>query len=76
MKQTDLETNDMPAIRLLLGVYVFFLLTGSCSTSNGSDPILANAVEKQDKGAIRRLLDRQVNVNDPQADGMTALHWA
>jgi ankyrin repeat protein len=36
---------------------------------------LADAVEKQDEAAIRALL-RDTDVNAPQVDGMTALHWA
>ncbi|MEW6304455.1 MAG: ankyrin repeat domain-containing protein [Verrucomicrobiota bacterium] len=37
---------------------------------------LADAVEKSDRAAIRALLKQRVDVNAPQADGMTALHWA
>ena len=37
---------------------------------------LADAAEKMDRAAIRALLQRRVDVNAPQADGMTALHWA
>ncbi|MEX2175338.1 MAG: ankyrin repeat domain-containing protein [Pirellulaceae bacterium] len=37
---------------------------------------LADAAETKDAAEIRALLERQANVNAPQADGMTALHWA
>src|SRR5258706_15459749 len=37
---------------------------------------LADAAEKMDRATIRALLKQHVNVNTPQADGMTALHWA
>ena len=37
---------------------------------------LADAVEKQDRATIRTLLKQRADVNAPQADGMTALHWA
>jgi ankyrin repeat protein len=37
---------------------------------------LANAVEKQDRESVRVLLSQRVDVNAPQADGATALHWA
>ena len=37
---------------------------------------LADAAEKSDHAAIRTLLKQHVDVNVPQADGMTALHWA
>jgi uncharacterized protein len=37
---------------------------------------LADAAEKMDRAAIRSLLKQHAEVNTPQADGMTALHWA
>ena len=37
---------------------------------------LADAVEKSDRATIRALLKQHIDVNAPQADGMTALHWA
>jgi uncharacterized protein len=42
----------------------------------GSDAPLADAAERMDRAAIRALLRRHANVNAPQVDGMTALHWA
>jgi len=45
-------------------------------TTIASDARLANAVEKQDRAAIRTLLKQHADVNAAQADGMTALHWA
>src|SRR5690349_10478443 len=37
---------------------------------------LADAAEKADRATIRALLKERADVNAPQADGMTALHWA
>jgi len=37
---------------------------------------LADAAEKSDHATIRTLLKQRADVNAPQADGMTALHWA
>ena len=37
---------------------------------------LATAVQKLDRGAIRQLIDKRADVNAPQPDGTTALHWA
>jgi ankyrin repeat protein len=37
---------------------------------------LADAAEKSDRAAVRTLLEECADVNAPQADGMTALHWA
>jgi ankyrin repeat protein len=41
-----------------------------------ADSPLADAAEKSDRAAIRSLLKQHADVNAPQADGMTALHWA
>jgi uncharacterized protein len=40
----------------------------------GSD--VADAVMKGDKAAVRALLRKKADVNTPQVDGATALHWA
>jgi len=37
---------------------------------------VADAVSRGDLAALRTLLARKVDVNAPQADGATALHWA
>jgi ankyrin repeat protein len=37
---------------------------------------LVDAVQQGDKDSIRTLLKQKVDVNAPQGDGMTALHWA
>jgi ankyrin repeat protein len=37
---------------------------------------LADAVQHRDKQAVLSLLKEKVNVNAPQGDGATALHWA
>ena len=37
---------------------------------------LADAAEKSDRTTFRMLLKQHIDVNAPQADGMTALHWA
>jgi uncharacterized protein len=39
-------------------------------------PALADAAERRDGPAVRQLLQRHANVNAPQPDGATALHWA
>jgi ankyrin repeat protein len=75
MNLTNVKINRMPSIPVL-HLCLLLLLSGSCLVLNGAEPTLANAVEKQDKDTVRRLLARQVDVSVPQADGMTALHWA
>src|SRR5690242_2597857 len=40
------------------------------------DASLADAVQRRDKPAVLSLLKDKANVNAPQSDGATALHWA
>jgi ankyrin repeat protein len=39
-------------------------------------PSIADAAMKRDLTAVRSLIQRRADVNAPQADGATALHWA
>jgi ankyrin repeat protein len=43
---------------------------------SAADAPLADAAENQASATVGALLDRGVDVSAPQADGMTALHWA
>jgi ankyrin repeat protein len=51
------------------------LLFGAGSISAADAP-LADAAENKDFAAVRTLLEQKPDLNAPQADGMTALHWA
>jgi uncharacterized protein len=42
----------------------------------GNDAPLADAVQRRDKQAVLSLLKKHADVNAPQSDGATALHWA
>lgn len=53
----------------------FLVLAGSLIAS-AADSRLADAAKKDDKKAVRALIGQRVDVNAPQADGTTALHWA
>ena len=48
----------------------------SAFTATAAKSLLADAAEKSDRATIRTLLKQHADVNAPQADGMTALHWA
>jgi len=50
------------------------VLSASCLAASRSP--LADAAEKSDRATLRTLLKQHADVNAPQADGMTALHWA
>lgn len=66
--------------RLLCRVKPFplttLLLLLAVSGLEAKDSSLADAAEKSDRATIRALLKQHADVNAPQADGMTALHWA
>jgi len=44
--------------------------------AGGADARLAAAVKSGDKAAVQTLLQQRVDVNAPEVDGTTALHWA
>src|SRR5437764_6863660 len=57
------------------GWFISFLLV--CSPAAfGQDLRLVDAVKKEDKGAVRSLLNQRSNPNVPGPDGTTALAWA
>jgi ankyrin repeat protein len=51
------------------------LLTAITAHASPSSP-LADAAERMDRAKVRALVKQRVDVDTPQADGMTALHWA
>jgi uncharacterized protein len=61
-------------IKLMLTLMACGPLFGDLAQT--ADLRLADAAEKSDRAAIRKLLKQQADVNAPQPDGMTALHWA
>jgi ankyrin repeat protein len=62
-------------IRSVFGVAApLILLTVALIGAGPSD--VADAVMKGDKAALRALLQQKADVNAPQVDGATALHWA
>lgn len=54
---------------------ILCLLSASAGATAGESP-LADAAERTDWDTVASLLDDRVDVNAPQVDGMTALHWA
>jgi len=60
-----------------LGVFLMAPLLSLASVDvAGADVRLVDAVKAVDKPAVRALLAQRVDVNAPEADGTTALHWA
>ena len=63
-------------MKLQARVVVAALSIASFGTSvTAADLRLVNAVKNNDKAAVSTLLQQKVDVNSPEADGMTALHW-
>jgi ankyrin repeat protein len=52
------------------------VLVASNALAAESDAQLADAVKKNNRPAVRALLEKRVDLNATEADGMTALHWA
>ena len=54
------------------------VVLGFCIVSllAGADTRLADAAKTMDPAAIRALIQKHIDVNAPQIDGSTALHWA
>jgi len=64
-------------MRNVLGICGIALLLSTAGVhGNGGRAPLADAAERMDRSTIRALLKQRVDVNAPQVDGMTALHWA
>jgi uncharacterized protein len=62
------------SMRRTLGCGVMVLLASANAWAAGSD--VADAVMRRDAVRVRALLQQKANVNTPQVDGTTALHWA
>src|SRR6202023_4345594 len=61
-------------MRFVLGCCVVVLL--SVVNAGAASTELADAAMKRNGAAVRSLLQRKTDVNAPQIDGTTALHWA
>ena len=59
---------------VLLGLAVLFCAGTVYFAAGRAD--VADAVMKRDRAALRSLLQQKADVNAPQVDGATALHWA
>jgi ankyrin repeat protein len=57
-----------------LGISATILLLAAAS--GPKEPVVADAAMKGDLATVRKLIGQRADVNAPQGDGMTALHWA
>src|SRR5215475_3092458 len=58
-----------------LGISVAAIVMWSASLVAARSDV-ADAAMRSDKAAVQKLLAQKADVNAPQADGATALHWA
>ena len=71
-------------VRSLLGLTVAVMFSvatlgaagAGVNTEAPAPATLADAVQHRDKQAVAALLKKHADVNAPQGDGTTALHWA
>jgi ankyrin repeat protein len=54
---------------------VVLLCTAASVTGAGRSDV-ADAAQKPDRAAVQKLIQQKADVNAPQVDGATALHWA
>lgn len=59
-----------------LGIWTTICLLSTISLTAAAKAPLADAAENIDRQAFHTLLEQSADVNAPQVDGMTALHWA
>ncbi|HSC57674.1 MAG TPA: ankyrin repeat domain-containing protein, partial [Nitrospira sp.] len=62
--------------RVYVGGGVFFLWILFSAVGSGAVDTVADAAMKGDIALVRSLLQQKADVNQSQADGTTALHWA
>ena len=59
-----------------IGVWAMVWLLSAVSLAVAADAPLADAAENMDREGVRALLEKPVDLDASQVDGMTALHWA
>src|SRR5438552_724891 len=61
---------------IIAGIAAVVLLSLAGFTFGAARSDVADAVMKGDRAAVTRLLAQKADVNAPQVDGATAVHWA
>src|SRR5580700_4027361 len=61
---------------LALSAFAGATTSAPATADKTADRRVVEAVKADDQAAIASLLRQRVNVNTPEADGTTALHWA
>ncbi|HEY3045083.1 MAG TPA: ankyrin repeat domain-containing protein, partial [Vicinamibacterales bacterium] len=63
-------------LKLTLGSCLVVALVSTATVGAATRSDVADAVMRGDTAAVRALIAQKADVNAPQADGATALHWA
>ena len=74
MSRQDAESDDMKAGQRIGGFAAMMLLMATLSWA-ATSPV-ADAAMRSDLASVRALIKQKADVNAPQVDGATALHWA
>ena len=69
------RTASRPALRRSLAFLVAICAVALVTAVGNSTPLI-EAVKAGNREAVRALLKQRTDVNTPEADGTTALHWA
>lgn len=62
-------------MKIVKTIAAIFVALSVAQTVSAASP-LADAAENRDRTTLQSLLENKADVNAPQVDGMTALHWA
>ncbi|HKE82655.1 MAG TPA: ankyrin repeat domain-containing protein [Vicinamibacterales bacterium] len=65
----------MRTTRALACAAVLWVLIAGITAGAGKSDV-ADAAQKGDRAAVQKLIQQKIDVNAPQVDGATALHWA
>ena len=71
-----MRISSLPRLWLAATISIACLSAADAGATLRKDAPLADAVKNRDKQAVQSLLKEQADVNAPQGDGATALHWA
>jgi len=66
---------EMRTTRALACAAVLWVLIAGITAGAGKSDV-ADAAQKGDRAAVQKLIQQKIDVNAPQVDGATALHWA
>src|SRR5262252_6417012 len=72
LKDFRLQTSDF---RLACAALLLLCINAVPGAAAGKSPV-ADAAMNGDKAGLRTLLQQKADVNAPQVDGATAMHWA